>query len=168
MDLTDRTVLVTGGSAGIGRAISLAAADAGADVVVVDLERDPRAGSTPTAEAVRERGRDSLFLEADVRDFADLRAAVDAGAELGTLDGVVNNAGVAESYAITETSADNWRRSVQTNLTGVYHGCRAGVEAMLAGDSGAIVNIASGAGVVGLVNSCSYSAAKGGVISLTR
>jgi 3alpha(or 20beta)-hydroxysteroid dehydrogenase len=98
----------------------------------------------------------------------DLEAAIEAGEEFGGIDGIVNNAGYAQSHALTETDTDNWQKSIETNLTGVYHGCLVGVSRMLDGDGGAIVNVGSGAGVVGLVNTCSYSAAKGGVIALTR
>jgi NAD(P)-dependent dehydrogenase (short-subunit alcohol dehydrogenase family) len=167
MDLTDKTVLVTGGSSGIGRGIALAAADNGADVAVADLRREPRTDARPTDALVRERGRDATFVETDVTDSEAVDAAFKAvDAELGPVDGLVNNAGVAESYAVGDTTDENWEQSLSVNLTGVFNGCRTGVRAMDKG--GAIVNIASGAAVVGLVNTCSYSAAKGGVVALTR
>jgi NAD(P)-dependent dehydrogenase (short-subunit alcohol dehydrogenase family) len=94
---------------------------------------------------------------------------MDAATErFGSLDAVVNNAGRAESYRITETTAENWASIVELNLTGVYHGTLAAVERMLDEGGGSIVNMASVFGVVGEPNSASYSAAKGGVISLTR
>ncbi|WP_227134734.1 SDR family NAD(P)-dependent oxidoreductase [Halorubellus salinus] len=168
MELDERTVLVTGGSSGIGRAIALAVAADGADVVVADVQREARVDEPATVDLVEEMGRRARYVETDVTDFEGVRKAVDAAGALGGLDGVVNNAGLAASDAITETTAENWRRLLETNLTGVYHGTKAGVEAMLADDGGAIVNVASGAGVVGLVNSAAYSASKGGVIALTR
>jgi len=168
MELTEKTILVTGGSSGIGRAIALEAAENGATVVNADLQREARADVTPTDEEIRERGGDATFVETDVTDIEDVRTAVDAA--VGGLDVMVNNAGIGESYALTETSQENWQTVLETNLTGVYNGCLAAVQRMTdaGGEGGAIVNIASGAGVVGLVNTCSYSAAKGGVISLTR
>lgn len=168
MDLAGRTILVTGGSAGIGRAVALSAAERGADIVVADIRREPRRRGTTTPEEVRNRGQHCSFVEADVTNYEEVETAVEAGEEYGGIDGVVNNAGYAQSFELTETSKENWTTSIETNLTGVYHGCLAGVSRMLDGDGGSIVNIGSGAGVVGLVNTFSYSAAKGGVISLTR
>ncbi|MFC7157677.1 SDR family NAD(P)-dependent oxidoreductase [Halomarina halobia] len=168
MNLSSRTVLVTGGSAGIGRAIALAAADRGANVVVADIRREPRESGRTTVEEVEARGQRCTYVEADVTEYTDLERAVEAGETFGGVDAVVNNAGFAQSFSLTDTERGNWAKSIETNLTGVYHGCLAGVARMLEGDGGAIVNIASGAGVVGLVNTFSYSAAKGGVIALTR
>jgi NAD(P)-dependent dehydrogenase (short-subunit alcohol dehydrogenase family) len=167
MDLSGRTIVVTGGSSGIGRETCLKAAEYGADIVVADLVDEPRDGGRSTVESVRELGQRSTFVKADVRDLSDMEAAVEAGEEFGGVDGLVNNAGYAQSHSLTDTNPDNWEKSIATNLTGVYHGCLAGVSRMV-DTGGAIVNVASGAGVVGLVNTCSYSAAKGGVISLTR
>jgi NAD(P)-dependent dehydrogenase (short-subunit alcohol dehydrogenase family) len=169
MDLSDRTVVVTGGSSGIGRSISLAAADRGADVVVADLRRDPRRDVTPTVEAVRERGQVSEYVEADVTDPDDLHYAAAVATELESeFAGWVNNAGYGETDSITETSRENWDRSLEINLTGAFNGCVAAGTKLLDQDGGAIVNLASGAGVVGFLNSAAYSAAKGGVIALTR
>lgn len=168
MDLSERTILVTGGSSGIGRAISLAVADHGANVVVADLQEEPRGGGQSTTELVRDRGLESTYVEADVTNREDLVEAVQECKTFGGIDGLVNNAGSARSYALTDTSDENWTTVIETNLTGVFNGCLAAVPEMLETDGGAIVNIASGAGVVGLVNSCSYSASKGGVIAFTR
>jgi meso-butanediol dehydrogenase/(S,S)-butanediol dehydrogenase/diacetyl reductase len=168
MDLTGRTVMVTGGSAGIGRAIAIGAAERGADIVVADISEEPRDWGQPTADAVRERDQRATYVGADVTELDDLRGAVEAGEKFGGIDGVVNNAGVAESDELLATDADNWARSLHTNLTGVYHGSLVGVERMLDGGGGAIVNIASTAAAVGLPNTCSYSAAKGGILAFTR
>lgn len=168
MDLTDRTVLVTGGSSGIGRRTALEASERGASVVVADVDRSPRSGDEPTHELVEERGGRAAFVETDVTELDQVAAAADAAGEFGGLDAVVNNAGWSESYAIEDTAAENWARSLAVNLTGVYNGCLVAVERMSGTDGGAIVNLASIFGVAGAPNSCSYSAAKGGVISLTR
>ena len=169
MDLAGRTVVVTGGSAGIGRSIALTAADWGADVVVADLRRDPRRDVAPTVEVVREHGTRSEFVEADVTKARDLETVAEAAAEMDSeFSAWVNNAGYAETYGLQETSADNWRQSIETNLTGAFNGCRVATEHFVERDEGSIVNIASGAGVIGFLNSASYSAAKGGIISLTR
>ena len=169
MELTDRTIVVTGGSSGIGRSIALTAAERGANVVVADIERTPREGGPPTTEAVREHGSESEFVDADVTDLEDLHRAAKVASELnGSFDVWVNNAGYAATDELTKTDAENWGQSIETNLTGVYHGCLTAVESMLENGGGSIVNIASGAGVIGFLNSASYSAAKGGVIALTQ
>lgn len=169
MDLGSRTVLVTGGSAGIGRSIALTAAERGADLVVADLRQEPRRDVTPTVTAVRNRGRRCEYVEADVTDSQDLQAVAEVATDMEhEFDAWVNNAGYAETDALQNTSSENWRRSMQTNLTGTFNGCRVATEHLLEHGGGSIVNIASGAGVVGFVNSASYSAAKGGVIALTR
>ncbi|WP_299269592.1 SDR family NAD(P)-dependent oxidoreductase [Halorientalis sp.] len=169
MDLENRTVLVTGGSSGLGRATALRAAAAGATVVNADLTQGPRDDGVPTDERIEAAGGEALYVETDVTDLEAVRAAVDAAVDsFGGIDGFVNNAGRADSYALTDTDATNWQRTVELNLTGVYHGCLAAVERMLDDDGGAIINIGSVFGVAGAPNSASYSAAKGGVIALTR
>lgn len=169
MDLTGRTVVVTGGSSGIGRAIALTAADWGADVLVADLRRAPRRDVTPTVDAVRERGQQAEFVEADVTNLDDLRTVGVAASELdGQFDAWVNNAGYAATDGLERTSSENWRRSLETNLTGTFNGSRVATERLTSSGGGSIVNIASAAGVVGFLNSASYSAAKGGIIALTR
>ena len=169
MRLEDTTIVVTGASSGLGRATALLAAEEGASVVNADLTREPRHDERPTDEAIEDRGGEALFVETDVTDLSAVEAAMDATIEaFGGLDAVVNNAGRAESYAITETTEENWANIVELNLTGVYHGTLAAVERMLDSGGGSVVNMASVFGVVGEPNSASYSAAKGGVISLTR
>lgn len=170
MTFEDTTMLVTGGSSGVGRQICLLAAERGATVVNADLQREPRVDEEPTDERIERRGGTAAYVETDVTDLDAVMAAADRAAEFDGLDIVVNNAGRAESYPLTETSPDNWASAIEINLTGVYHGCLAGVERMTGegNTGGAIVNVASVFGVVGAPNSCSYSAAKGGVLSLTR
>ncbi|MFC7156972.1 SDR family NAD(P)-dependent oxidoreductase [Halomarina halobia] len=169
MRLADTTVVITGASSGLGRATALLAAEEGARVVNADVQRDPRSGGTPTDEHITESGGEATFVETDVTDIEEVNAVMDEAIDrFGNLDVVVNNAGRAESYAITDTDATNWRDTVELNLTGVYHGCLAAVKRLQRSGGGAIVNIGSVFGVVGAPNSASYSAAKGGVIALTR
>lgn len=169
MRLEGMTILITGASSGLGRATALLAAKEGACVVNVDIERTPRHGDQPTDERIEENGGKAQFIETDVTDLDQVQAAMDETIDrFGSLDVVVNNAGRAESYAIIDTDGDNWDASIQLNLTGVYYGCLSAVERMLRKSGGSIVNIGSVFGIVGAPNSASYSAAKGGVISLTR
>ena len=168
MTLEGRTILVTGGSSGIGRATALLAADKGAAVINADLDREPRDNGQPVDELIMDRGGTATFIETDVTDYTAVRDAVDLAQEFGGLDALVNNAGRAQSYAVLQTTPENWSKALEVNLSGVYHGCRAAVEAMQSGGGGVIVNTASVFAVIGGPNSFSYSAAKGGVISLTR
>lgn len=169
MSLNGTTCLVTGASSGLGRATALEAAAAGASVVNADISREPRNDGVPTDEQIEADGGEAVYVETDVTALESVRAAVDTAIEeFGSIDAVVNNAGRAESYAITDTDASNWQATIELNLTGVYHGCLAAVERMLDDDGGTIVNIGSVFGVVGAPNSASYSATKGGVLALTR
>lgn len=170
MSLDGQTLVVTGASSGLGRSTALRAARAGASVVNADIRREPRSGDVPTDELIGEEGGEARFVETDVTDLDAVRDAVDlAVEEFGSIDAVVNNAGRAESYSLLDTESTNWHSALELNLTGVYHGCLAAVERMLDdGGGGAIVNVASVFGVIGAPNSASYSAAKGGVIALTR
>lgn len=168
MQLQDKTLVVTGGSSGVGRGIALRAAERGAAVVNADLQPTPRDDDRPTHELITEDGGDAAYIETDVTQLASVREAVEAAGRFGGPDVMVNNAGRAQSHALVETDQENWNRALAVNLTGVYHGCLAAVERMLDGDGGSIVNVASVFGVVGGPNSFSYSAAKGGVIAVTR
>jgi NAD(P)-dependent dehydrogenase (short-subunit alcohol dehydrogenase family) len=169
MRLADETLVITGASSGLGRATAILAAQRGANVVNADIQRESRGGKDPTDERITGDGGRAIFVETDVTEFDQVQAVMDEAVDcFGSLDAVINNAGRAESYAITDTDESNWHSSIEINLTGVYHGCLAGVERMLDEDGSAIVNIGSVFGVVGAPNSASYSAAKGGVIALTR
>lgn len=168
MDLTDRTVVITGASSGLGRATALSAAEHGADIVNADIRREPRREEKPTDRLVEERGGAATYIETDVTDPGAVRSAVEAAEEFGGIDVMVNNAGRAESFRVTDTTPENWAATMALNLSGVYHGCRAATERMVEGDGGVVVNVASVFGVVGAPNAFSYSATKGGVIALTR
>lgn len=113
MDLSGRTIVVTGGSSGIGRETCLKAAKYGADIVVADLVNEPRDGGQSTVEAVRDLGQRSTFVEADVRELTDMQAAIEAGEEFGGVDGVVNNAGYAQSHSLTDTDPHNWENRLR-------------------------------------------------------
>lgn len=169
MDLDDAVVVITGASSGIGRAAALMMGAAGATVVNADLTREPRDDARPTDTVITDQGGTARYVETDVTRLDAVRRLVELVVdEYSGLDVMVNNAGRAESYAITGTTPENWRQAIDINLTGVYHGSLAAVEAMREHDGGVLVNVASVFGVVGGPNSASYSAAKGGVIALTR
>ena len=166
MSLAGRVAVVTGASRGLGRAIALALAEAGADVALAarakrDLE--------DTGALVQRAGRRALVAPTDVARYAEVEALMGrAVRELGRLDIVVNNAGVAKVAPLAEMTPDDWRFMVDANLTGVFNGCRAAAPHLIAQKSGKVINVASVLGQVGLPGYTIYAATKGGVIAFTR
>lgn len=164
-DLTGRTAVVTGSARGIGQAIALALALAGADVAGMSLEEAPE-----TAEAVRDAGRRALMLTGDTGEPADVdRLAAETVAELGGIDIWVNNAARLLVKPLVDTTDDEWHGLLRTNLHGYFHGCRAAARTMIAqGRGGRIVNVSSAADIQPLADLTAYITAKGGVVALTK
>jgi len=167
-ELQGRTAFVTGAGAGIGRATALAFAQAGAWVLLAD--RDERA-LADTLAALRQAGGEGASMVCDVRRGEMVDAAVaHAAAQRGTLDFAVNAAGVeGAAKALLDEDDDLFDQVMDVNLRGVWHCMRSQIRQMLAqGTGGAIVNIASAAGLVGSKRCAAYSASKHGVLGLTR
>ncbi|MCU0625724.1 MAG: glucose 1-dehydrogenase [Gemmatimonadaceae bacterium] len=167
--LAGRVALVTGAGSGIGRAVALAYARAGARVVVSDI--DEQGGEeTVRAIAAHDGAPEAFFMRADAASAQDHEALVAATTErFGALHVACNNAGIGgELSPVAEKTLDGWRRVIDVNLTGVFYAMRAQLPAMLAAGGGAIVNMASILGQVGTVGASGYVAAKHGVIGLTR
>jgi 3-oxoacyl-[acyl-carrier protein] reductase len=156
--LEGKTALVTGGSRGIGRAIALELARAGADVTL-----SYRSGKDEAEEVAREAG--GRAVEADVADPEQARNLVDAA---GDLDLLVNNAGVTRDGLIARMPDEDWRAVIETNLSGVFHTCRAATRGMMKRRSGSIVNISSIVGLHGNPGQTNYSASKAGIIGFTK
>ena len=164
MKLDKRAALVTGAASGIGRAVAVRFAAEGARVALLD-----KADAGEVADEIRSAGGHAVSLVADVSDAAAVDEAVArAAAEIGPIDIAVNAAGIWYATPVSETDAAAFDRIVDVNLKGVFHVCRAVVPGMIEAGGGHIVNIASGAGVVGLSQSSAYAASKGGVILLSR
>ncbi len=165
-ELAGRTALVTGAGRGIGEAIATKLAGRGAHVVCTDVE-----GAEATAAALVAAGGSATGHEHDVRDLAGWeRIVAQAVEQQGSIDILVNNAGVRSLVPDNAIGQDeeNWQRVIDINLKGVWLGMKVALPRMVEGDGGRIVNIASLASVLGLINLCAYSAAKGGVLSMTR
>src|SRR5262245_9482457 len=166
-DLTGRTALVTGAARGLGRAIAVALAEAGADVALG--LRDISHGDGPTDE-IRALGRRVLPVQMDVTRPEQVRAAVAATVvELGSLDLLVNNAGGGAGHIPAErVSDDELRRTLAVNLEGTFQACQAAFVPMRDRNFGRIVNVSSQAALVALPGEAAYCAAKAAVSHLTR
>ena len=165
-DLGGRVALVVGGTSGIGRALALGLAVAGADVVATGRRRElvERA-----AEEIRACGRRSFVHCADVGDAASLSALREAcEAELGAIDILIAAAGVTRRTPTLDMAEDDWHRIIETNLTGVMRACRIFGAPMVARGRGRIITIGSIGSFVGLHEVAAYTASKAGVAGLTR
>ena len=162
--LTGRTAIVTGAAAGIGHAIAVRLADAGATIAVADLD-------LPGAQKVADALPNGAFaVQVDIAVATSVQQAVEQVlAQAGKIDILVNNAGIAGPAAyIWEQTDENWQRNIAVNLTGVFNFCRAVIPHMRSRSYGRIVNIASIAGQEGNPRMIPYSATKAGVIGLTK
>jgi 2-dehydro-3-deoxy-L-rhamnonate dehydrogenase (NAD+) len=164
MTALSKTALVTGAARGIGLAIASRLAADGARVALLDLD-----GAAAEA-AAKKVGSGAIALTADVTKAADVDAAIRRVVDSwGRLDILVNNAGITgRSFPIHELTDEDWRRVIDADLTSVFLCCRAAIKVMLGQGSGRIINIASIAGKEGNPTLVPYSAAKAGVIGLTK
>ncbi len=164
--LDGRVALVTGAASGIGRAIAQTIASAGASVALVDIDAQSGADA---AVAIEEAGWRAIFLEGDVTRSSDCAAAVDATvSQYGRLDILVNNAGIIRRATVVDLSEADWERVMEVNVKSVFLMSKFAVPIMERAGGGAIVNVASGWGLVGGPRAVSYCASKGGVVLLTR
>ena len=165
--LEGRRALVTGSARGIGRAIALALADAGADVAVTSRNGED---AEPIARAIRAKGRRSVALLLDVRHAGSIAEAFERlDRDMGGLDILVNSAGVNVPQDLGSLDDGSWDTVVDTDLKGLVFVTQAGAQRMIAAKRGGrIVNIASIYGAVGRRERVAYSAAKGGVVNVTR
>jgi NAD(P)-dependent dehydrogenase (short-subunit alcohol dehydrogenase family) len=167
MNLNNQVALVTGAAQGIGKASALALAEAGAHVVVADIDRQ---GAEATADAIMSTQRKSLAVQADVGDLQQIDRMVRAAIEqFGQIDILLNNAGVTRRADIMDITEADWDRIHRVNAKGVFFCLQRVAQEMITRHSGRIINIASiaGKGYVGASN-VAYAASKGAVISMTK
>jgi 2-dehydro-3-deoxy-D-gluconate 5-dehydrogenase len=167
-DLSGRVALVTGAARGIGRALAIGLAKAGADIAITDL-KECLPGAEETAQEVVKQGKRAFVSPIDVTSFS----AIELGAasvieQFGRIDTLINNAGVIVRKPAFEFSEEDWDRVLAVNLRGVFF-CSQIVGRHMAGrNGGKIVNISSINGIVGMKERASYCASKAGIVSLTK
>jgi 3-oxoacyl-[acyl-carrier protein] reductase len=167
IDLDGKVALVTGGSRGLGRAIAVRLASQGADVAF--SFRGNAAAAEETAAAIRALGRKAIAIQADHSQPEAGDTVVKAALEaFGKVDILVNNAGITRDDLIMRMSLDAWQSVIDTNLSGAFHAIKAVTRPMLKARAGRIINITSVSGQAGQTGQANYSAAKAGLIGLTK
>jgi 3-oxoacyl-[acyl-carrier protein] reductase len=165
--LAGKTALVTGGSRGIGRAIALALASAGADVAITYRSADAEAATA--VGDIEASGRRAKAFRSDAADFGAAAAVVEGVvAGFSRLDILVNNAGITKDGLLMRMSEADWDSVIATNLKSVFNFSKAAVRPMMGQRSGKIINISSIAGVIGNPGQANYAASKAGMIGFTK
>ena len=166
MKFDGKTVIVTGGALGIGRAVCQILAGRGASVAIID--RDERAGHEACAAIQRVGGR-AMFVPADVADFEDVRTAVEtAAAAYDSIDSLVVSAGIQRYGTAISTEDSDWCEVIDVNLKGAWNAARAAIPFMRASGGGTIVNVSSVQALASQQNVLAYTVSKHGLIGLTR
>jgi len=165
--LSNKTAIVTGGANGIGRGISLKFAEEGCSIAIADLNEE---AANETLKEIAKRGSEGIFIQCDHTDSRQVQNMVEQViAKYGKIDILVNNAGWFGQFTpIKDLTEEEWDRSLDVNLKGVFLCCKAVAPYMMKQRSGKIVNMASLAGLTAGPPNAHYSSAKGGVISLTH
>ena len=165
--LRGKVAVVTGGGSGIGRASAMALAREGARVVVADINAE---SAEETAQMIKKAGGESIFVGADVTKAGDVQSMVAKAIKAyGRLDCAHNNAGVGPVYgSIIESREEDWDRTININLKGVWLCLKYEIPEMLKSGKGAIVNTASALGLVGMEKRAAYVTSKHGIVGLTK
>ena len=162
--LENKVVLITGGTSGIGRATALAFAEAGARIVIADIREQPIGDDAPTVDIIRQRGGSALFVQTDVAQKSQVAIFVDrALQEFGRVDILVNNAGFGHISLVEHTPDELLRRLLAVNFCGVVYGVQTVLPIMRNQGSGHVINISSGAAVLGLPYAGIYAATKAAI-----
>jgi len=166
MNLENKVVLVTGGAQGIGKEIALAFAEAGAQLIICDVNQEVL---NQAAEEIKNKGKDVLAVSANVTKAADVDEVVRKSLDkFQRIDILVNNAGITRDNLLVRMSEDDWDLVLSVNLKGVFLFTKAVARPMMKQREGRIINIASIIGLMGNAGQANYAASKGGVIALTK
>jgi len=167
MDLLNRVAIVTGGAIGIGRAITLELANQGCDIVInYNTSAEKALALVKEIEAM---GHQAIAVQADVGNFEDAKKLVQAAVDhFGGFNILVNNAGIVADNLMLRMTEEQFDKVINTNLKGVWNMCKHALKYLLKADQGRIINISSVSGVMGNAGQTNYSAAKAGVIGLTK
>lgn len=173
IDLTDRTAVITGGSAGIGRGIAIELAREGADIIVADINEEPTLPKEKergtTVELVEEMGRSAEFIETDVTDEDQISSLMDVTAEhFGGVDILVNNAGIAGKGKASETTLEFWNKVLAVNLTAPFLCAKHAIPHLIDSDQGRIINISSQGSKRASGSNTAYCVSKAGISHLTK
>jgi len=166
MEFKDKTVVITGGTRGIGRAVSLHFATEGAIVTAAYLKNDNTAGAL--VEEAKGLPGEIRVVKADVSCQEGAVAVIEAAAQHGRIDVLVNNAGIIRDGYLVMMADDDWNAVIRGNLFPLFHCCKWGARKMIGNRGGAIINLSSISGITGTAGQTNYSASKGAVISFTK
>ncbi|MGI6425867.1 MAG: 3-oxoacyl-[acyl-carrier-protein] reductase [Tepidanaerobacteraceae bacterium] len=167
MNLSNKICLVTGGSRGIGRSISLELAKAGA-IVIINFLHNEKAASELVSK-IEGFGETAIMYKSDVSSYDQVSKMVDdVISKYGRIDVLINNAGIAKDTLLLRMTEKNWDEVIDTNLKGVFNCTKACIKYMVKQRSGRIINISSIVGIYGNVGQANYAAAKAGIIGFTK
>ena len=168
-DFEDETVVITGSASGIGREVALRFGDARANVVIGDIDEEPKDADVPTHEAIENAGGTAVYQRTDVTDSEQIEALVETARDFGGVDVMVNNAGLFIGGSVLELSPEEFERIHSVNSKGVYFGVQAAANDMIERDEpGAIVNTASISSNLAQFDQVQYDSTKGSVRMITR
>jgi len=167
MVLKNKTVIISGATRGIGRAIAFELAGEGANISFNYLKSDIEAMALE--REIKDLGVNAKSYQVDIKDYNAVKSWVDDTKELfGGIDIVVNNAGIIKDKALALMEPNDWREVINTNLDGTFNLSRAAIVTLIKQKSGVIINIASVSGIVGIPRQTNYSASKAGIIGFTK
>ncbi|MGR3309586.1 MAG: 3-oxoacyl-[acyl-carrier-protein] reductase [Candidatus Brocadiales bacterium] len=167
MGIKGRTAIVTGGTRGIGKAIVLEFARQGVDVAFTYAKSTEQANALE--DEIRKNGTRSMAVQSDSSDFNQSKEMINGVIKnFGRVDMLVNNAGITRDKALMMMSEEDWRKVIDTNLTGVFNCTRAVIVPMMKQKCGSIINITSVSGIIGMARQVNYSSSKAGIIGFTK
>ncbi|MFH0826965.1 MAG: 3-oxoacyl-[acyl-carrier-protein] reductase [Candidatus Omnitrophota bacterium] len=166
-EFNGKTVIITGGSRGIGRACCLAFAREGASIVF--NYHKSKAEADVLAKQIKDLGAGCLYEQVDVKDYNQCRGLIEKALKrFKKIDVLINNAGITRDKALFLMLPEDWRQVLETNLGGVFNMTRASITTLMKQKSGCIINMSSVSGITGVARQTNYSASKAGIIGFTR